>query len=139
MCSAPDRTTNLRANTAHTRRLLEGFESVIDGLRALRVAGEADPSAPPGYVERLRLREQGAVFFFVGRLVRSELPLQPMLSDRLGRFRAAGSYPLTAFPGTEFPGLHYRALTWVVNHPASMRFVAGAFRCVGRTRARLRR
>lgn len=113
-----------RRESAHARKMIEDYEHVVFALRDLRVRASNSGVTEPKYHERLRLSQETLLFFLVLRLVRSDLPLRPMLSEVLRRVRSIGVYPLTRFPGRDFPGW-YRALTVIVNHtfllwPAAM-------------------
>ena len=114
-----------RRESAHARKMIEDYEHAVFALQDLRVCASNSGVTEPAYHERLGLDQESYLFFLVLRLVRSDLPLRPMLSGVLRRVRSIGVYPLTRFPGRDNPGWRYRALTAIVNHafllwPAAM-------------------
>ena len=100
---------------AHTKRLLADYERVVFGLEELRQKSLRSGAASTDFLDRLLNRQQAFVFFLIARLIRSEVPVVPILPEALERFRSIGMYPLTGFPGREFEGLRYRLLTSVFN------------------------
>ena len=92
-----------RRESAHARKMIEDYEHVVFALQDLRVRASSSGVTEPAYHEHLGLGQETFLFFLVLRLVRSDLPLRPMLS-RVLRVRSIGVYPLTRFPGRDFPG-----------------------------------
>lgn len=119
-------------------RLVDGFERVVFGLEELRARTIADGRATPSFLDRLTVRQEGYVFFMLGRLVRASIPVRPTLPDALARLRAGGFYPLTVFPGEDYPGIRYRLLTEAFNRRFLLYPLAYAYRAVGALRRRLR-
>ena len=48
-------------------------------------------------------------------MIRSEVPVRPILPEALERLRAIDMYPMNRFPGRDYAGLQYRLLTFVYN------------------------
>jgi glycosyltransferase involved in cell wall biosynthesis len=113
----PGSITRRRAEeSTHVRKkMIEDYEHAVFALQDLRVRASNSGVTEPGYHERLRIVHESILFFLVIRLVRSGLPLRPMLSGVLRRARSRGVYPLTRFPGRDYSSW-YRPLTMVVNH-----------------------
>ena len=66
------------------------------------------------FADRIEAREQACVCFTMLRLVRSDIPPQPLLGDLVARFTALWPYPFTRSPGVEHQGSRYRALAAVL-------------------------
>jgi glycosyltransferase involved in cell wall biosynthesis len=113
----PGSTTRRRAeeSTQVRKKMVDDYEHALFALQDLRVRASNSGVTEPGYHGRLRLVQESILFFLVVRLVRTGLPLRPLLSDVLRRARSLGVYPLTRFPGRDYPSW-YRPLTMVVNH-----------------------
>jgi glycosyltransferase involved in cell wall biosynthesis len=121
----------------HERRLLEGFERVVHGLEELRQRTLAEGSATPAFLDRLSVIEQGYVFLLISKIVRSSVPLRPLLQETLARLEATGSYPLTRYPDDAHAGWRYRMLGIVFSHRASLYPFAALYRMGAVVRRRL--
>lgn len=102
-------------SAAHTTKLVAGYEGVVFGLEELRQRLQANGTASTALVNRLVIRQQSFVFFLIARLIRSEVPMRPILPEALERLRAIDMYPLTRFPGGDHKGLHLTLLTMIFN------------------------
>lgn len=103
------------SGTAHTVRLAAGYEGVVFGLEELRQRMLMNGTATTAFVNRLVMKQETYVFFMIVRLLRSQVPMRPILPEALERFRAINMYPLTRFPGRDYKGVKYRLLTLIFN------------------------
>ena len=114
----------------HVRRILGDFEHVVAGLDELRQRTAATGTATPAFLDRLTTMQEIIIFLLIMRIIRSRIPLWPVLPDTLADLRSHGYYPLKKFPGREHRGLKYRVATTVVNHTLLLYPTALAYRVV---------
>jgi glycosyltransferase involved in cell wall biosynthesis len=112
----------------HARRLFGDLEHVIHGLEAVRERTVESGAATPAFLDRLTVMQEGYAFLLIAKIIRSRVPLRPLLPELLARLRASGSYPLRAFPGREHPGMHYRIISTAFSHGPLLYPLAYAYR-----------
>jgi len=106
----------MQTNTAaHTTKLIADYERVVFGLEELRQRLLKSVTTSRALLDRLEYRQHAYVFFLIGRLIRSDVPPRPILTEALERFRAIDMYPLRRFPGRDYRGVQYKLLTYVYN------------------------
>lgn len=116
----------------HARRLIGDLEHLVHRLDGIRQHAIAEDQWSCAYLDRIATMQEGYIFFLITRVIRSTVPLRPLLPDTLDRLRATGHYPLKAFPGREHAGLRFRVFATVFNHrtlvyPFAYAYRAGAF------------
>jgi glycosyltransferase involved in cell wall biosynthesis len=121
----------------HGLRMIRDYERVIVGLDMLRQRTVDDGSATPGFLARLAMRQENFVFFLIARVIRSRIPVRPVLPQVLSRLQGMGVYPMTVFPGADHAPMQLRVLTAIFNRRYLLYPFASIYRVVARLRRRL--
>ncbi len=100
---------------SHTHKLVQDYERVVFGLEELKNKLKAEGILQTGFKNKLINRQQSFVFFLIGRLIRSEVPMKPLLPETLKRVKAINMYPMNQFLSTDYSGLQYKILTFIFN------------------------
>ena len=68
----------------------------------------------PGFLKRLRNRQQSYVFFFLIRFIKTDMRFKE-LKEIIKKLKTIGAYPLHEFIGVDYNGFKYKMLVYIFN------------------------